>query len=160
MADLSKYSDEELEAMLPPERSGLEDFFSGGHARISSRGLGAIQRIMELTGADEAYPETYTASQRASEKMNRQLEESGGWGMAGDFLADPLNLILPAAKGKGLVDLAKLGFKGGLASGALTGYEEGQSPTQGTATLRCQSASEPLATDARRCSAGTSNVGS
>lgn len=115
------------------EHSFLRNLTEGGGNIIARRGIGLIQGGMELTGLDEAYPETYAASQKAAKALKEQ--NTGVGGFVGEMVADPVNVALAPAVGgaKTMIQLAGAGAAGGGISGATDAYDETESRTAGTA---------------------------
>ena len=124
----SKFYDMTMDDVLPPEARTVEDNIP---EILGSKGVGAF-----LVGMGAGMRDTYDGAKQIFNVGEEQLEkdkgyfkeledsEFGGTVLAGQitgFIAEPLGFIIPAAKGKSLFNVAKVGAAVGAGFGAV-GY--------------------------------------
>lgn len=143
MADLSKYSTEELLALYgenkaaPPkkqtpaataeEASFLDNLGSGVLSGAKRRALGLLQLALE--GAGQTDSDIYKDTEMLADQYLRETKGTGVGGTIGEIAGDPLTAAtLPiGGSGGGLLQLAKMGFGLGAAEGFTRPTSEGES---------------------------------
>lgn len=110
----------------PKERGVFEDIAQGGGRILTERGINILKLLDEATGGALMSHRVREASNRALQNLNKEKEQEGTAGSVAGFAADPVNLMLPFARGlSGVKALVATGAVGGALSGALSNTGSG-----------------------------------